>query len=81
MEPTYRCPDCGNELVLVRPESRPLRNRYGRTRPALYGCPNRKREGHPRPWLTGWFEWASETQPKQEARAALQSTRDDRATR
>lgn len=36
---TYPCPDCGEPMVLAVGESRPLENRYGRTREALYGCP------------------------------------------
>lgn len=56
MEPTYLCPDCGAPLIVARKESRSLKNRYGRTRPALWKCPTCK-DGRQ------WFSWAPEIQP------------------
>lgn len=61
MEPTYRCPDCSATLVVARKESRPLKNRYGRARPALWKCP---KGCQPVPSFVGWHEWAPEIQDR-----------------
>jgi hypothetical protein len=63
------CPDCGTALTF-RPAGRYGPRRHGfAKKEALWCCPNQRSEGHPKPWLVGWLEWAPEIWSQKKGKA------------